>query len=113
MAKDGSKSDVAGGLVFVGSLMIGIGLGIYFVQVAVGLATFSALPSYTYLQRKIYTYPSMGKLGNQGDVHGTFPCPDELNSNEPDNRSQAGIEQPNAYAPALHSYFQVARPNAL
>jgi len=34
MAK--SKSDVAGGLVFVGALMIGIGLGIYFIQVAVG-----------------------------------------------------------------------------
>jgi len=31
-----SKSDTAGGLVFVGPLMIGIGLGIYYNQTAVG-----------------------------------------------------------------------------
>ena len=32
-----SKSDTVGGLVFVGPLMIGIGLGIYFNQTAIGL----------------------------------------------------------------------------
>ena len=32
-----SKSDIAGGLVFVGPLMIGIGLGIYYNQTAVGV----------------------------------------------------------------------------
>ena len=32
-----SKSDTVGGLVFVGPLMIGIGLGIYFNQTAVGV----------------------------------------------------------------------------
>ena len=31
-----SKSDTVGGLVFVGPLMIGIGLGIYYNQTAVG-----------------------------------------------------------------------------
>ena len=31
-----SKADAAGGMVFVGSLMIGIGLGIYYGQTAVG-----------------------------------------------------------------------------
>ena len=31
-----SKSDTAGGLVFVGPLMIGIGLGIYYNMTAVG-----------------------------------------------------------------------------
>ncbi|MBT4166043.1 hypothetical protein HOE04_03330 [archaeon] len=34
--KNKSKSDTAGGLVFVGSLMIGIGLGIYYNNTAVG-----------------------------------------------------------------------------
>ena len=34
MAK--KKSDTAGGLVFVGSLMVGIGLGIFYNQTAVG-----------------------------------------------------------------------------
>ena len=37
MSKEKSKSDTAGGLVFVGPLLIGIGLGIYFNQTAVGL----------------------------------------------------------------------------
>ena len=32
-----SKSDTVGGLVFVGPLMIGLGLGIYYNQTAVGL----------------------------------------------------------------------------
>ena len=32
-----SKSDTVGGLVFVGPLMIGIGLGIYYGQTAVGV----------------------------------------------------------------------------
>jgi len=32
-----SKSDTAGGMVFVGGLMIGLGLGIYYNQTAVGL----------------------------------------------------------------------------
>ena len=32
-----SKADTAGGMVFVGSLMIGIGLGIYYGQTAVGV----------------------------------------------------------------------------
>jgi hypothetical protein len=32
-----SRSDTAGGMVFVGSLMIGIGLGIYYGQTAVGV----------------------------------------------------------------------------
>ncbi len=32
-----SKADTAGGLVFVGPLMIGIGLGIYYGQTAVGV----------------------------------------------------------------------------
>ena len=36
MAKKKSKSDVAGGLVFVGSLMLGIGLGIYYDRASVG-----------------------------------------------------------------------------
>jgi hypothetical protein len=35
--KDKSKSDTAGGLVFVGPLMIGIGLGIYYNITAVGV----------------------------------------------------------------------------
>ena len=35
--KSKSKSDTVGGFVFVGPLMIGIGLGIYFNQTAVGL----------------------------------------------------------------------------
>ncbi len=35
--KEKSKSDTVGGLVFVGPLMIGIGLGIYFNQTAVGV----------------------------------------------------------------------------
>lgn len=35
--KDTSKSDTAGGLVFVGPLLIGIGLGIYYNQTAVGV----------------------------------------------------------------------------
>ena len=34
--KEESKSDTVGGFVFVGPLMIGIGLGIYFNQTAVG-----------------------------------------------------------------------------
>jgi hypothetical protein len=34
--KDKSRSDTAGGLVFVGPLMIGLGLGIYYGQTAVG-----------------------------------------------------------------------------
>ena len=34
--KKKSKSDTAGGLVFVGALMVGIGLGIYYGQTAVG-----------------------------------------------------------------------------
>ena len=37
MKTDKSKSDIAGGLVFVGALMIGIGLGIYYMQTAVGI----------------------------------------------------------------------------
>ena len=39
MAKEKSKSkaDTAGGLVFVGPLMIGLGLGIYYNQTAVGI----------------------------------------------------------------------------
>ena len=32
-----SKSDTVGGLVFVGPLMIGLGLGIYYNQTAVGV----------------------------------------------------------------------------
>ena len=32
-----SKSDTAGGMVFVGPLMIGIGLGVYYNQTAVGV----------------------------------------------------------------------------
>jgi len=32
-----SKADTVGGLVFVGPLMIGLGLGIYYNQTAVGL----------------------------------------------------------------------------
>ena len=36
MDKEKSKSDVVGGLVFVGPLMIGIGLGIYYNITAVG-----------------------------------------------------------------------------
>ena len=32
-----SKSDTVGGLMFVGPLMIGIGLGIYYNQTAVGV----------------------------------------------------------------------------
>jgi uncharacterized membrane protein len=35
--KNKSKSDTVGGLVFVGPLMIGLGLGIYYTQTAVGL----------------------------------------------------------------------------
>lgn len=35
-SKEKSKSDTVGGLVFVGPLMIGIGLGIYYNQTAVG-----------------------------------------------------------------------------
>ena len=35
--KGKSKSDTVGGLVFVGPLLIGIGLGIYFNQTAVGV----------------------------------------------------------------------------
>ena len=35
--KDDSKSDTAGGLVFVGPLLIGIGLGIYYNITAVGV----------------------------------------------------------------------------
>jgi len=35
--KSKSKADTAGGLVFVGPLMIGIGLGIYYEQTAVGV----------------------------------------------------------------------------
>ena len=35
--KNKSKSDIAGGLVFVGPLMIGIGLGIYYNITAVGV----------------------------------------------------------------------------
>ena len=35
--EDKSKSDTVGGLVFVGPLMIGLGLGIYYSQTAVGL----------------------------------------------------------------------------
>ena len=31
-----SKADAAGGMVFIGSLMIGIGLGTYYGQTAVG-----------------------------------------------------------------------------
>jgi len=34
--KEKSKSDIVGGYVFVGPLMIGIGIGIYFNQTAVG-----------------------------------------------------------------------------
>ena len=37
MNKEKSKSDTVGGLVFVGPLMIGIGLGIYYNQTAVGV----------------------------------------------------------------------------
>jgi hypothetical protein len=36
MAKKESKSDTAGGLVFVGALMVGIGLGIFYNNTAVG-----------------------------------------------------------------------------
>jgi len=36
MAKKESKSDVAGGLIFVGALMIGIGLGIFYGSAASG-----------------------------------------------------------------------------
>ena len=35
--EDKSKADTVGGLVFVGPLLIGLGLGIYFNQTAVGL----------------------------------------------------------------------------
>ncbi|MBU0498348.1 MAG: hypothetical protein KKG04_10410 [Candidatus Thermoplasmatota archaeon] len=35
--KDSSKADTAGGLVFIGSLLIGLGLGIYYNIMAVGL----------------------------------------------------------------------------
>jgi len=35
--KKESKSDTVGGLVFVGPLMIGIGIGIYYNQTAVGV----------------------------------------------------------------------------
>jgi hypothetical protein len=35
--KKKSKSDTVGGFVFVGPLMIGIGIGIYFNQTAVGV----------------------------------------------------------------------------
>ena len=35
--KESSKADTVGGLVFVGPLMIGIGLGIYYNQAAVGV----------------------------------------------------------------------------
>ena len=35
--KSKSKADVAGGLVFVGPLMIGIGLGIYYGNTAIGV----------------------------------------------------------------------------
>jgi hypothetical protein len=35
--KDKNKSDTVGGLVFVGPLMIGLGLGIYYNQTAVGI----------------------------------------------------------------------------
>ena len=35
--KEKSKSDTVGGFVFVGPLMIGIGLGIYYNQTAVGV----------------------------------------------------------------------------
>ena len=35
--KDKSKSDTVGGLVFIGPLMIGIGLGIYYGITAVGV----------------------------------------------------------------------------
>ena len=34
---DKKKSDTVGGLVFVGPLMIGLGLGIYYNQTAVGV----------------------------------------------------------------------------
>ena len=34
--KDKSKADTVGGMVFVGPLIIGIGLGIYYNQTAVG-----------------------------------------------------------------------------
>ena len=37
MKKEKSKADTVGGLVFVGPLMIGIGLGISFNQTAVGV----------------------------------------------------------------------------
>jgi len=39
MAKreDKSKADTVGGMVFVGPLMIGLGLGIYYNQTAVGV----------------------------------------------------------------------------
>jgi hypothetical protein len=37
MEKKENKSDTVGGLVFVGPLMIGLGLGIYYNQTAVGL----------------------------------------------------------------------------
>ena len=36
MAKKESKSDTAGGLIFVGSLMTGIGLGMFYNNTAVG-----------------------------------------------------------------------------
>jgi len=35
--KNKSKADTVGGFVFVGPLMIGIGLGIYYEQTAVGV----------------------------------------------------------------------------
>jgi hypothetical protein len=35
--EDKKKSDTVGGLVFVGPLMIGLGLGIYYNQTAVGV----------------------------------------------------------------------------
>jgi hypothetical protein len=35
--KEKSKSDTVGGLVFVGPLMIGLGIGIYLNQTAVGV----------------------------------------------------------------------------
>lgn len=35
--KESSKSDTAGGLVLVGSIMIGVGLGIFFGITAVGV----------------------------------------------------------------------------
>ncbi len=35
--KDKTKADTVGGLVFVGPLLIGLGLGIYYNQTAVGV----------------------------------------------------------------------------